>query len=297
MEGLSMDFKYYDVDELDINMNYRWVQPPQIAYFVTTIDEFGNPNVTPVTLGTCIGANLPRNGKLSEYYFSFSLGSKTINDEGSKLNLRHGFLNIEKKKECVISYITQELLEKSWIASLPIPRGISEIEVANLNQLPSKKVAPPGIKECPVNMEAKVINKLKLGSYYMHYICKVVGVSVNKEFIDSDNKMERKIGILAADPIYEVIIDRGDTGNSRLYYGKIDRNFLARTSDNIGCKEDWIGDFDKWIWSEMERGKIDKSEYEEIIKLKKVWAANRDPQKNQQVKKELTEKLKALVWS
>ena len=45
---------------------------------------------------------------------------------------------------------------------MPIPRGISELDVAGLTPLPSRKVQPTGVKECPINLEAKVISSQNL---------------------------------------------------------------------------------------------------------------------------------------
>ena len=56
---------FFDLMKSDDGFNYRWIQPPQIAYLVSTIDEFGNNNVTPVTLGTCVGVNSNPNAKES----------------------------------------------------------------------------------------------------------------------------------------------------------------------------------------------------------------------------------------
>jgi len=53
----------------------------------------------------------------------------------------------------VISYFGNDLLRESWIAGMPIPSGISELDVAGLTPLPSKKVKPGGIAECPVNID------------------------------------------------------------------------------------------------------------------------------------------------
>jgi len=290
-----MSTKYYDLDDLKCDINYRWIQPPQAAYFVVTVDSYGNENITPVTLGTCVGANLPRGDKPSEYFFTFSLGCVDIPDEGNKLSKRHGFLNLEEVPECVISYIGKDLLEQSTYAGLPVPRGISEISTSGLTPLQSKKVLPPGIAECPVNMEAKVILKHKLGTYYMHYICRIVGVQVQEEWVRRDHDLNEGIGILGIDPLFEVSIRKGNTDNIRLYYGQIDRTSIQRTSDEIGCSQDWIGDFDKWMKDEAVRGKISSEEAEKALHLNEEWQKNRNPSENGKIKEELTNLIKDII--
>lgn len=284
-----MASKFFDFDSLSCDVNYRFLQPPQIAYFVTTIDKYGNENVTPVTLGTLVAAQLPRGNKPSEYYFTFSLGCTDLRDEGNVTEKRHGFKNLNEVKECVISYIGYDLMYESTVTGLPIPRGISEIDVAGLTKLPSKKVKPCGIKECAVNMEAVIESSTRIGTYYELYVCKIVGISVDEEYIKSD---DRGYGIYQIDPLFEIYIGREkEDDDARLYYGRMDPEKIHITDYGIGCKGDWIGTFDKWMRSEIIRGRITQEEYQEIIKLNKKWQDNRDPEGNKDVKKELTDRL------
>ena len=89
--------RYYDLcSPHETDVNYRWLQPPQIAYLVSTVDCFGNANLTPATLGTLICTQYPRDGKPGSYYFAFSLGCCPMPDEGNELAPRHGFLNLEQ---------------------------------------------------------------------------------------------------------------------------------------------------------------------------------------------------------
>ena len=40
----TMPERFFDLTVPNHGMNYRWVQPPQIAYFINTLDRFGNVN-------------------------------------------------------------------------------------------------------------------------------------------------------------------------------------------------------------------------------------------------------------
>ena len=287
-----MEKRYFDLESPDSWPNYRWIQPPQIAYFITTVDHAGNLNVTPVTLGTCIGASLPRNNKPGEYYFSFSLGHADLPDEGNVIEARHGFFNLEEVPECVISFIPAELMRQSTLTGLPIPRGISEIDVAGLTALPSKKVRPCGITECPINLEATVFQKTRLGRYYTHYICQVVAVSVDTDLLAKD---QSGLGSLEIDPLFEVNIERNSRDQNRLYYGQMDSQKITRTADDVGCLKDWIGRFEQWMQDEQTRGRITASQRQEILDLNRQWQANRDPETNGEIKRQLTERLRHLV--
>jgi flavin reductase (DIM6/NTAB) family NADH-FMN oxidoreductase RutF len=284
-----MDFKYYDLESSQSVRIERWIQPPQISYFVTTIDMNKNVNSTPVTMGTCVGP-------LRHFVFSLSNLGKPDFHRKEREDLKHAYLNLEEVPECVISYIGHDLLRESWIAGLPLPRGISEIEVAGLTPLPSKKVKPPGIAECPINLEAKVVSSHIMPPYHTLYLCDIVGVFVREDYVRRNQKEWNGMGVFAIDPLFEVLIDRGESGNRRLVYARLDPDSVERTPEDIGCLGDvWIGRFEKWIADEMSRGKITEQEREEIISLRKRWEENRDPEENGAVKTELTKRLKEIV--
>ncbi len=284
---------FYDVEsDLNLAMNYRWVQPPQIAYFVTTMDEFGNLNSTPVTLGTMNAASYSENSQPAEFYYTFALNKKAVLTEGNKNHVRDGFVNLLSSNECVISYIGVDNMRESIIANMPIPRGISEIDVAGLHTVPSKNISVPSILECPVNIECKIVNKVDIGSQYQLYVAKVVGVSVDEEYVKKDTNW---LGVALIDPLFEINITETKDGNKRLNYGQLDFNKISIPGNDFGSHVDWVGTFDHWIESEMERGKITQEEVNEILELRNNWKKSRNPVKNKEVKDLLTTKLKKLV--
>jgi flavin reductase (DIM6/NTAB) family NADH-FMN oxidoreductase RutF len=287
-----MAVTYFDVDDPTTTMNYRWFQPPQIAYFVSTIDKYGNTNVTPVTMGTTVGG----------FYFAFTFSNLFVPDwdvEGEeKPNVKHGYYNVKQHPECVISYIGHDLVRESWITGMPIPRGISEADVAGLTALPSRKVKPSGIKECAINMEAKVISLQKLEPKWTLCVCKIVGVSVDSDFVARDQEKWDGLGVMAIDPVFEVKIGKGhtpDTQNVRLYYDRLDMNKIERCPEDVGCVDQWIGSFEQWMDDEQARGKLSDEQKQDILNLNRRWQVNRDPQTNGAVRQELTAKLKRVV--
>jgi len=278
--------------ESDAGFNYRWIQPPQIAYLVSTIDEFGNNNVTPVTLGTCVGVNSNPNATESNYYFAFSVGSFDVEN----IPARNAFYNLERNPECVISYPGSNLLEKIWVTGLPLPPGIDELEVAKLSSFEPKEVKPKGIVECSINIEAKVKSSCAVGDHYKLYICQVVGVHVDKDLIAADHEHYLHPGVLAIDPLFEASIVPVKDNPPRLYFGKIDRENLIRTPDDIGSSKTWVGSFADWIEDEYSRDKISLKEKKDILSLENQWQENPDPKKNMKLKIKLTNYLKEIVW-
>jgi len=287
---------FYDLMGPETGMNYRWVQPPQIAYLVTTIDRHGNVNVTPGTLGTCVGVNSLPNPVESNYYFAFSVGHVDLLDLPAG-RARDAYYNLETVPECVISYPGSDLLEKIWVAALPLPKGINEMDVAGFTPLPSRKVRPPGIQECPINMEAAVKSSHEVGAHFKLYICQVVGVSVTAELVAQDETSMDHVGVLNIDPLFEVAIAELEDKPLRLYFGKMDMNRLYRTPDDIGSTHTWVGTFEAWMEDEVKREKISREQMKEILALNRKWQANPDPEANREVKMKLTRLLKKIVWS
>jgi len=284
---------FYDLMRPETGMNYRWVQPPQIVYLVSTVDQNGNVNVTPISLGTCVGVNSLPDPVESNYFFAFSVGNVDL----PNLPARDAYHNLETVPECVISYPSSDFLEKIWVAALPLPKGINEMDVAGFAPLPSRRVHPPGIQECPVNMEAVVKSSYQVGAHFKLYICQVVAVSVNAELVARDETSAEHVGVLSIDPLFEAAIVALEGRAPRLYFGKIDRDKLYPTPDDIGSSRTWIGTFEAWMEDELERGKIGQEQMKEILALNKQWQANPDPKVNQEARLKLTRRLTEIVWN
>lgn len=278
-----MKKQYFDIlNDLKVDFNYRFIQPPQISYFVITKDEFDNVNATPVTLGTCNSANLPRNGKPAEFYYTFALRNKATKEAFDINRPRDGYINLLNSDEVVISYIGKHIMRESIITNMPLPRGISELDVAGLHTFKSTNVSVPSVKECPINIECKVINRIQLGDYYMLYVCKAVGLSVDNDLIDKD---ANGLGVFNIKPLFEVNISETKSGNQRLDYGEMDYSIISSPGDDFGCFGDWVGTFDNFIDSEYKRNKITLEEKELIIELTKQFKKDRS---NKEIKNRLT---------
>lgn len=277
-------------------LHHRFIQPPQVAYLVTTCDTFGNMNTTPVTMGTCIAHN----------FFSFTLSNLhaaesewDLEKNGWKDGIKQGYANLREVKECVISYFGHDLVRESWIAGCPVPKGISEIDVMGCTPLPSQKVRPCGIAECPVNLEARVLYTHKLGARWTNYICEVVAASVREDVVEENEHGKLAgYGMLCIDPVLEVKIASGEKAgeeNYRLYYQRLDMGSIERCPEDIGYDRDWIGTFDQWLESEIGHGHISREEKHRADTLKALWDRDRDPIRNRLVREELTAILKKAV--
>jgi flavin reductase (DIM6/NTAB) family NADH-FMN oxidoreductase RutF len=265
----------------------RWVQPPQITYFVNSVDALGNHNVAPVTMGTTM---VSKDRGKSCFFFPFAINS--FGERGRK----HSYTNLTETPECVVSYVGSALMEQSWIPALPIPEGISELEVADFTPLPSKKVKPCGIAECGINLELRIIGNQDLGDNDRMFMGKVVAVSVREDLLEQNARLERQTGMTAIDPLFEVLIDQsGPEQPPRLSYMKLDREHLYRHSEEIGSRRHWVGTFEDWMDSETERGRISTEEKAAVLAMWREWDKDKHPIRNADAKQRLTEALKNIV--
>ena len=292
-----MEFVHYSCEDGNLNgLHHRFIQPPQIAYFVTTCDRYGNMNTTPVTMGTCIAHN----------FFSFTLSNLHTNEAQWDLDkndwqdgIKQGYANLREVPECVISYFGHDMIKESWIAGCPVPKGISEIDVMGCTPLPSTVVKPCGIQECPINLEAKVLHVHKLGKRWVNFIVEIVHGTVHKSLVEENEKGRLAgYGMLAMDPVFEVMIASGHTPktkNYRLYYDRLDFDKIERCPEDVGYDADWIGTFEGWIRDEVKHGHITDAEEQRALELKKIWEQDRNPITNAAVKQELTSLLRKAV--
>ncbi len=101
--------------------------------------------------------------------------------------------------ECVVALPDRNLVRETWIPALPFPRGISEIDIAELTTLPSTTVAVPGIAECPVNLECRVELLRQLYARVTAVFLRVVGASIEESMLARD-----RLSIISQYPTYEV---------------------------------------------------------------------------------------------
>ncbi|HHW47008.1 MAG TPA: hypothetical protein GXX14_00110 [Clostridiaceae bacterium] len=295
--------------------NYKFVEPPLLAYLVTTVDKYGNVNVTPTSSGSFLGEG-PK-GEGGAIYFSVAYKttpqgrSREDRWTGMETSPRDAVYNLDEVPECVINYcsLSASLVEKMRIAALPIPKGISEMDIAGFTPLKSRMVTPPGIAECPVNMEAKVVHSKKLHGWKIYFL-EIIGVHVDVE-LDERDKVNGHMAYLDADPLIKLHLENdsvfeideehpyGDESKlKRCFYTTVDRSKqYAQEPYDIGPMRRWIGTFEIWMQDELNKGKITRQEFDEILELKENWLKNPEPVLNGSVKNELTDRIKKIIWS
>ena len=111
------------------------VAPRPIA-FASTMDEEGNPNLSPFSFFNVFSANPP--------ILIFSPARR-----GRDNTTKHTYENVKVVKECVINVVNYDMVHQASLASVEYPKGINEFEKAGFTMLASEVVKPFRVKESP----------------------------------------------------------------------------------------------------------------------------------------------------
>lgn len=141
----------------------------------------------PVTLVTCMNAKGQDNiitvswmGVLCSEPPKIGIGIKT--DHYSL-----GF--IEESGEFVVNIPNDKLVEKADYCGIFSGRDVDKFSKTGLTREPAKIVRAPLIRECPVNLECVVREKLELGSHKL-YVGEVVGTHVDESVMDGRGNID-----------------------------------------------------------------------------------------------------------
>jgi flavin reductase (DIM6/NTAB) family NADH-FMN oxidoreductase RutF len=163
------------------------IAPRPIA-FASTIDENGNPNLSPFSFFNVFGANPP--------IMIFSPARSVRNN-----TTKHTLDNAEVVKEVVINVVNYDIVQQMSLSSTMYPKGVNEFEKAGLTMLPSEVVKPFRVAESPVQFECKVIDIIytgKEGGAGNLIMCEVVKVHVKEEVLGEDGLIDQhKIDLVA----------------------------------------------------------------------------------------------------
>ena len=124
---------------------------PRPICFASTIDEHGQVNLAPYSFFNVFSARPP--------ILIFSPARRVRNN-----TIKHTLENVQKVAEVVINVVNYDMVHQMSLASTEYPKGINEFEKAGLTMLDSELVAPPRVKQAPVQLECKVVDVMPLGS-------------------------------------------------------------------------------------------------------------------------------------
>lgn len=124
---------------------------PRPICFASTIDEDGNPNLSPFSFFNVFGSKPP--------ILIFS-PARRVRDNTIKHTLENAYAN----KEVVINIVNYNIVQQMSLSSCEYPKGVSEFEKAGLTPIASDMVKPFRVKEAPVQLECKVTQIIETGN-------------------------------------------------------------------------------------------------------------------------------------
>lgn len=155
------------------------VAPRPIA-FASTIDEEGNPNLSPFSFFNVFSANPP--------ILIFSPARR-----GRDNTTKHTYENVKVVKECVINVVNYDMVHQASLASVEYPKGVNEFEKAGFTMLASEAVKPFRVKESPAQFECIVKDVVELGSgggAGNLVICEVVKIHLDENILDENGRID-----------------------------------------------------------------------------------------------------------
>lgn len=156
------------------------VAPRPIA-FASTIDENGNPNLSPFSFFNVFSANPP--------ILIFSPARRVRGN-----TTKHTLENAELTKEVVINVVNYNLVHQASLSSTEYAEGVNEFEKAGLTMLKSDIVKPFRVAESPVQMECKVKEIIKLGTEGGAgnlIICEVVKMHIDEAVLNEEGSIDQ----------------------------------------------------------------------------------------------------------
>ncbi|GGG39154.1 flavin reductase family protein [Bizionia arctica] len=157
------------------------VAPRPIA-FASTMDENGNPNLSPFSFFNVFSANPP--------ILIFSPARRVRNN-----TTKHTLENVKLTKEVVINVVNYDMVHQASLSSTEYPEGVNEFEKAGLTMLKSDLVKPFRVAESPIQLECKVIEIIALGDEGGAgnlVICEVVKLHIDEDVLDEEGVIDQE---------------------------------------------------------------------------------------------------------
>jgi len=125
------------------------VGPRPIA-LASTVDTFGNPNLSPFSFFNVFSANPP---------IAVFSPARRVRDNTTK----HTLENVLNNKEVVINVVSHSMVQQTSLSSTEYDSGVNEFIKSGLTPIKSELVSPFRVKESPVQMECVVNDVISLG--------------------------------------------------------------------------------------------------------------------------------------
>lgn len=157
------------------------VAPRPIA-FASTIDERGNPNLSPFSFFNVFSANPP--------ILIFSPARRVSNN-----TTKHTLKNVKELSEVVINIVNYDIVQQMSLSSTEYPENVNEFVKSGLTMVKSDFVKPYRVGESPVQFECKVNDIIELGQEGGAgnlVICEVIKLHIADEVLNEDKSINQE---------------------------------------------------------------------------------------------------------
>jgi flavin reductase (DIM6/NTAB) family NADH-FMN oxidoreductase RutF len=155
---------------------------PRPIAFASTVDESGNPNLSPFSFFNFFGVNPTT--------LIFSPARRNRDN-----TVKHTYENVKVIPEVVINVVTYEMVNQVSLASSDYPIGTDEFKKAGFTKVASEKVRPYRVKESPVQIECKVRQVIETGDgggAGNLVICEVLMMHVDENILAEDGFIDQQ---------------------------------------------------------------------------------------------------------
>ncbi len=155
------------------------VVPRPIA-FASTVDTDGRVNLSPYSFFNAVSSNPP--------VLVFAPVNRTRDN-----TRKHTLDNVQAHPEVVINVVNYAVAEQMSLTSTEYERGVDEFVKAGLTPLPSERVRPPRVAECPVAFECRVQQVIPLGTEggAGHLVvCEILLAHVSEAVLDEEQHID-----------------------------------------------------------------------------------------------------------
>lgn len=156
------------------------VGPRPIA-FASTVDENGNPNLSPFSFFNLFSANPP--------ILVFS-PSRRVRDN----TIKHTLINARATGEVVINVVNYDMVQQTSLSSTEYADGVNEFVKSGFTAIASDLVKPFRVKESPVQFECKIQQIISLGTEGGAgnlIICEVIKMHIDESVLDENGGIDQ----------------------------------------------------------------------------------------------------------
>lgn len=209
---------------------------PRPICFASTVDKDGNVNLSPFSFFNIFGINP------TTLIFS---PARRVRDN----TIKHTLENVKEVAEVVINVVSYNMVQQASLSSTEYGKGVDEFVKSGFTKIKSDLIAPPRVKESPVQLECKVRQIVETGNQGGSgnlVICEIVKVHISEDILNENGAIDQHkidlVGRLGAnwyvrasgDALFEVAKPLTTLGIGVDALPESIRNSAVLTGNNLG---------------------------------------------------------------